>query len=424
MVTGIEKRVMDEIDAWFDNTVDFLRALVRQPSTLGHEAGAQELVFNRLEEIGLAPEKWDLDMAALRQQPTFGPLDLDYTGRPNVTATWRAAAPGGRSVIFNGHLDVVSPEPLANWAPHGPWGADIVGDWMYGRGAGDMKAGVAAMILAVQACKSAGIGLKGDVTLQCVIEEECTGNGTLACILRGPRADAALVPEPHALSATLATVGVIWFRVRTRGVASHALAADAAVNAIEKTYPLIAALRELEAELNAEPRHPHYAALPHPINLNVGIMRSGDWPSTVPSECTLECRLSCQPNGNVAALQERVRTTIAAAARRDAWLCDHLPEVEFFGFHADPSVVDPGSPALRLLADCHQTIVGKALEFHPSTATTDQRFFINNLNMPATSYGPTAENIHAGNERVLIPSIKQTAQVMALYLMRWCVTAQ
>jgi acetylornithine deacetylase len=423
MATHTENRVLAETDARFADTIDFLRSLVRQPSTLGNEQGAQELVFARMKQIGLFAEKWDLDLETLRRHPSFGPLDMSYVNRPNVTAIWPADSSGGRSIIFNGHIDVVSPEPISNWS-YGPWDATVEGDWLYGRGAGDMKAGIAAMLLAVEAVRGAGCRLRGDVIVESVIEEECSGNGALACALRGLRADAAIIPEPHSMQASLATVGVIWFRVRTRGLASHVLAADSAVNAIEKMFTVIACLRELESRLNAEARHPHYRDIAHPINLNIGIIRSGDWPSTVPSECTLECRLSCLPGVSVAQTQARVRDTVAAGAAQDPWLRDNRPEVEFFGFRAEPSVVDPTSPAMQMLADCHAAIVGAPLAFHPGTATTDQRSFINNLGMPATSYGPVGERIHAGDERVAISSIKQTAQVLALYLLRWCGIAE
>lgn len=418
-LTHAEKAVLDQVDRRFDDSVAFLRQLVRQPSTLGNELGVQKVIYQRLQELGLEPAIWDLDLDLLRDHPSFGPLQIDYTARPNVTAILPAAAPGGHSLILNGHIDVVSAEPLANWT-HDPFGAEIDGDWMFGRGAADMKAGVAAMILAVQAVRAAGIGLRGDVTLETVIEEECTGNGTLACALAGLTADAALIPEPHALEASQATVGVIWFRVRTRGRASHVLAAEAAVNAIERMVPVIRALRRLEAELNAEQRHPYYRHHPHPINLNIGTIRSGDWPSTVPSDCSIECRLACQPGMTVDEVHARVRSTIQALTHSDDWFAENPPQVEFFGFRAEPSVVDPSSAAMRMLAACHSSIVGTDLVFRANTATTDQRFFLNNLGIPATSYGPVGQNIHAGEERVLIPSIAQTARVLALYLLRWC----
>jgi acetylornithine deacetylase len=418
-LTDLEKAVLEQANRRFDDTVVFLRQLVQQPSTLGNELGVQKVIFRRLEELGLEPTMWDLDVDLLRDHPSFGPLEIGYTDRPNVTAVLPAAALGGRGLILNGHIDVVSAEPLVNWT-HDPYGAEIEGDWMFGRGAADMKAGVAAMILAVEAVRAAGVGLRGDVTLESVIEEECTGNGTLACALAGLTADAAIVPEPHGLEASQATVGVIWFRVRTRGRASHVLAAESAVNAIEGMFRVIQALRQLEAELNAEERHPYYRQHPHPINLNIGTIRSGDWPSTVPSECAIECRLACQPGTTVDEVHARVRSAVQALTHSDDWFAQNPPLVEFFGFRAEPSVVDPGSAAMRTLAVCHTSVVGTDLAFRANTATTDQRFFLNNLGIPATSYGPVGQNIHAGEERVLIPSILQTARVLALYLLRWC----
>ena len=225
MMDEIERRVLAEIDARFEATIVFLQMLVKEKSVLGNEAGVQALIFARLRELGLSAEQWDLDPTLLAQDPTFGRLEIGYANRPNVTALWPAAVAGGRSVIFNGHVDVVSPEPISAWH-YDPWAAEIVDDWMIGRGAGDMKAGIAAMLLAVESVRAAGVGLRGNVILETVIEEECTGNGALACALRGLTADAAIVPEPHALSACLSTVGVIWFRVHTTGRASHAQSAS------------------------------------------------------------------------------------------------------------------------------------------------------------------------------------------------------
>jgi acetylornithine deacetylase len=392
---------------------------VRQPSTLGNEAGVQELVLARMKSLGLKAEKWDLDVETLRSHPSFGSMNIGYANRPNVTARWPAAAPGGRSLILNGHIDVVSPGALADWA-RDPWEPVIEDDWMYGRGAADMKSGIAAMLLAVEAIRAAGCRLRGDLILETVIEEECTGNGSLACAARGLRADAALLPECSGLRASLATVGVIWFRVRVQGRAGHALATSAAVNAIEKMPPILVALRELEEQLNAEANHPHYANVRHPINLNIGTIRGGEWPSSVPADCSVECRLACLPVVTVEQTEERIRVAVSAAAERDEWLRTCPPTVEFFGFRASPSVVDPTAESMRLLADCHAEVSGAPLLFAPGTATTDQRFFLNELNMPATSYGPKGENIHAANERVFIPSILQTARVAALFCVRWC----
>jgi acetylornithine deacetylase len=421
----IEEAVLAQVNQRFDDTVVFLRDLVRQPSVLGNERGAQDLVYARLTQMGLAPEMWDLDIEKLSAHPLFVDVtsmypDVTYTNRPNVTAVWPASVQGGRSLILNGHIDVVSPEPLAQWT-HAPWDAVIEGDWLYGRGAGDMKSGVAAMLLAVEAVRAAGVQLRGDVIVESVIEEECGGNGTLACCLRGLTADAAVVTEPTgALGTFEGTLGLMWFRVRTHGKSGHPHAAGSAVNAIEKMVPIIAGLHRLEDEMNATLQHPLYRELQHPINLIVGVIQGGDWPSTVPGDCKIECRLAFEPGVSLSAAQTQVRQAVAEAAQADSWLRDNPPVVEFFGIGVEPSVSDRRGPLMRLLKDCHQLVTRAPMALHAFTGATDQRFFINQGKSEAVAYGPAGEGFHSTEERVLIPSVRQTAETLALFILRWC----
>jgi acetylornithine deacetylase len=421
----VEETVLAEVDRRFDDTVEFLRQLVREPSVLGNERGAQDLVFARLAQMGLSPEMWDLDLEQLRAHPLFVDLssmypELTYDGRPNVTAVWPAAASGGRSLILNGHIDVVSPEPLSSWT-HDPWGAAVEGDWLHGRGAADMKSGIAAMLLAVDAVRATGVELRGDLVLQSVIEEECGGNGTLACCLRGMTADAAVVTEPTGrLGAFEAVVGIFWFRVHTTGRAGHPSEAGSAVNAVDKMYVVIEALRQLEGEVNASLQHPLYRELDHPLNLVVGIIQGGDWPSTVPAECKIECRFSFEPGTTMTEAQTRVAQAVAAAAETDPWLRDHPPVVEFFGPRAEPAVTNRLGPVVRLLAECHERVFNEAIGLHSFTGSTDQRFFTNQAGAEAIAYGPSGEGFHGTEERVLLPSVRQTAEALALFVLNWC----
>jgi len=428
-LTRVEEAVLSEVDLRFDDTVEFLRQLVREPSMLGHERGAQDLVFARLTQMGFSPEMWDLDVEHLRKHPLFVDLssmypELTYDNRPNVTAVWPAAASGGRSLILNGHIDVVSPEPVSAWT-HDPWGAAVEGDWLYGRGTADMKSGVAAMLLAVEAIRAAAVELRGDLGLQSVIEEECGGNGTLACCLRGLTADAAVVTEPTGhVGAFEAVVGIFWFRVRTTGRAGHPSEAGSAVNAIDKMYVVIEGLRQLEEEVNATLQHPLYRELDHPLNLVVGIIRGGDWPSTVPADCMIECRMSFEPGVTMSEAEGRVAEAVAAAAENDPWLRDSPPVVEFFGGQAEPAVANRDGPLVRLLDRCHQKVYGAPLGLHSFTGSTDQRFFTNQVGGEAIAYGPSGEGFHGTEERVLLPSVRQTAEVLALCIMDWCGVAR
>src|SRR6202022_1185836 len=170
----------------------------------------------------------------------------------------RADPADGHSLILNGHIDVVSPEPASLWSSP-PFSPRRDGEWLYGRGAGDMKAGLAAIVGAVRALQRLGLAPGAPVELQSVVEEECTGNGALACVLAGSIADAAIVTEPTGGAVWTSQVGVLWFQVRVIGRPAHAGEAPSGHNAIEATFAVIQALRALEAELNTH-RPPPYDA--------------------------------------------------------------------------------------------------------------------------------------------------------------------
>lgn len=415
----IKQRVLQEVEKAWPEQVAHLQALVREPSTLGNEAGVQRLMQATFRGLGLEVTSFEPDIGSISHLPGYSPVEWSYRGRPNVVGVWRASEKGGRSLVLNGHVDVVSPEPIAHWS-HDPWGAEIVGDRLYGRGSSDMKAGVGAMCFAVRAIQAAGVRLKGDVILQSVIEEECTGNGTLACLARGFRGDGCLVTEPSWGRTVSAQVGVLWGRVKTRGVAAHVMGANQAVNAIEKMYVLIQGMRELEALLNSQ-KHPAFKDLPWPINFNPGIIRSGDWPSTVPSECELEFRMGFYPGMSAEEAKAMVREQLMSAAAKDPWLRENPPEVSFFGFHAEGDVVDPAeSPVIRTLEAVHREVVGRSIPSQPITATTDARFFVLYYGIPATCYGASGAGAHGIDEYVELPTVLESTKVTAAFILDWC----
>ena len=414
----IEKQIAERIDQFADDILDFTCRLVAEPSTLENEAAVMAVMESELNKLSFDPYRVAIDPVKLSKHPGFAPVPWSYEGRYNVAAKREASAEGGRSVIFNGHLDVVSAEPLGLWEtdPFNPVERD---GWLYGRGAGDMKSGVAAMTYAVHAVEKVGFGFKAPVTIEAVIEEECGGNGALACVAAGHDVEAVLIPEPMSHAILTAQLGVLWFKVSLSGVPRHVQEAQAGVNAIEKCIPLIGALRTLEAEMNQDV-HPVYADIEHPINLNVGIIKGGDWPSTVPAAAEFHCRLSFFPGESYEQTCGRIIDTIAGATRQDPWLVDNQPQVEFYGFRSEGHVADRNQPAFNTLNDCHREMFGRDAEDSISTATTDVRAYHHYASAQATCYGPVAENIHAANERVKIESVIQTAKVYALFLARWC----
>ncbi len=392
--------------------------LVAKPSTLGNEAGVLREMEKELDQLDFNPTKIPIDPAALKDHPGFAPVPWNYENRYNVIGTRPANTDGGKSALFNGHLDVVSPEPLERWTrdPFDPLEMD---GWLYGRGAGDMKAGVAAMTYAVRAVDTAGFGLAAPVTIEGVIEEECSGNGALACLAAGLDAEAVLIPEPFGPTILTAQIGVAWFKVTLTGVPKHVLDTHGGVNAIEKCFPLIAALRRLEATLNRS-EHPAFKGIENPANLNIGIIKSGDWPSTVPAKAEFHCRMGFFPETPYEDIRRDIVRAVSEAAAEDPWLASHPPAVEFYGFRSEGHSLDPGMQAFRQLDGCHRSLTGSPAENFISTATTDLRAFVQFGRGQATCFGPVAENIHAENERVWIDSIVHTARVYALFLARWC----
>ena len=249
------------------------------------------------------------------------------------------ARPTGRSLILNGHIDVVPEGPHEMWARH-PFDAAVKDGWMYGRGAGDMKAGIILNLYALRALRALGYQPAADVYQQSVVEEECTGNGALACLQRGYRADAALIPEPSSGALTIAQVGVMWFQVKVTGHPVHVYKADAGSNAIESAFRLIQQLRELEKKWNEKKAHdPHFHTHHHPVNFNVGKIAGGDWASSVPSWCTFDMRVGVLPTQNLKECRQEVEDVVRRAAANDPFLGNNPPTVSWEGFQAEPFVL-------------------------------------------------------------------------------------
>jgi acetylornithine deacetylase len=398
---------------------ELLCELVAAPTLLGDEAPGQAIMRRAFTGLGLEPFDVPLDPATLATHPGAAPFSWDVSGKANVLATWEPAGPAdGRSLIVCGHIDVVSPEPAALWSG-APFSARREGDWIVGRGAGDMKSGLAAIVGAVRGLRRLGLAPRGRVQLQSVVEEECTGNGALACVLAGHTADAAILTEPTRGAVWNAQVGVLWFQVRVVGAPAHAGDAPEGANAIEASMAVIEALRGLEAELNVV-KPPLYAAYPHPINLNVGMIRGGDWPSTVAGECVTHFRLALYPGERVADLKERVERTVAGVADSRPALGSYRIEVLYEGFACEGYELDPAAPLVTGLLDACERATGRRPPLFASTATTDARSFQLYGDTPAVCFGPLAEREHGVDERVHMPSVTETAQAIALFIRDWC----
>ena len=406
------------VDEGFDEQVEFLAELTRLPSLRGQEAPAQDVMARALRARGLTVDRWKVDVADIAHLPGFSQVAVSYEDAWNVVGAHRSAQGAGRSLILNGHIDVVPTGPLDMWREP-PFAPKVIDGWMYGRGAGDMKAGLAANLFAFDALRRCGWRPAADVYVQSVIEEECTGNGALACLQRGYRADAAIITEPSGGGLMAAQVGVMWFQVEVRGKPAHVAYAGTGANAIEACFPLIAALHRLEHRWN-DAGHAAFAGHEHPINFVVSKIAGGDWTSSVPAWCTFDMRVGLYPGMALATVRAEVERTIAEAAAQDAFLARNPPRVVYHGFQAEGYVLPQGSDAQHLLERCHAEVTGELLGQYASTATTDARFYGLYADIPALVYGPTAESIHGFDERVELESMRRVTRTLALFMADWC----
>ena len=426
----IPERLRAAIAENFAAQTSFLADIVRFPSLRGNEAPLQHYLARQMAGRGWRVDRFSLADVPLAGHPKASPMvDVDPAGSIQVVGTLRArdGAPSermihgrGRSLIMQGHIDVVPEGPSAMWS-HPPYAAHIQDGWLYGRGAHDMKSGVSAMFFAMDALKAAGLRPCADIHVQTVTEEESTGNGALATLLRGYRADAALIPEPTGGTITRAHTGTLWFRLRVAGVPVHVAVAQTGSNAIMSAYQLIQALYAHTAEANkAAAQHPWYKGIEAPIKFNPGIIRGGDWASSTPAWCEVDCRIGLLPGQDVAEVQKAVEAAVAAAARADHFMANNPPELTWHGFLADGYVLEPGSEAEAVLAAAHGSAFGGEMPARITTAVNDTRFYGLYFGIPGLCYGPKGEGAHAFDERTHLEHLKTTTLAMATFIADWC----
>ena len=416
------------LDRLMPRMTEMLAAFVAARSPSGAEQPAAAFLERTFEGLGLDAERIVLDSSLLRGLPLFScPCDPD-NGRYNLLARHLPrAATRGRSVLFNGHIDVVPTGPEALWTrpPYEPW---IEDGWLHGRGSGDMKGGFVCALMAYAALRELGWQPAGIVGFNAVLDEENTGNGTLATVhaLRNAMAkaklsdfDAVIIPEPFGETLMRAQVGVCWLFITITGKPAHVAYMSEGVNPIEAAVAVMADLKALEAEWNAPAlRHPLFRDVSHPINFNLGRIEGGEWNSSVPCTCTMGIRFGFFPGVSAEAatrvVSERIRAT---AARVNAALS---VEISARGHFSPGCEYDLEAPAMRALARAHETITGAPPEHLACTATTDGRHFALMTDLPVTVYGPVARNIHGIDEAVSLASMRRVAATLAQFIVDWC----
>jgi acetylornithine deacetylase len=404
--------------------LEFLEQLISQDTTnelhgvYGKERNAQTLIIEKFRQLGLDVDVFEPDNQLLER---FKEADRghDYTDRPNVVGVWKGTG-GGKSLILNGHIDTMPFDHLDEWLTHPlkPLRAD---GKLYGRGSCDMKAGVAAMITAVESLITSGVKLKGDVILQSVVDEEGGGNGTLACIERGYRADAAIVTEPTLLEIMPAHMGWLFYRVEFKGKALHSAMKWRGVNAIEKAVKFMEALRQLEHEWAIVKRH-HF--LPAPT-INIGTIHGGMAGSVVPDQCVLEFGLHYQPtDADEEKLGSKVEAEIMETLQRviasDAWLSEHPPIIEKYQ-EGSGYELPANHPLIESFASCFENVFERKPVIRGCEYGSDARLLANYGDIPTIVFGAgSIEQAHGINEFVDIKQYLDSIRILSDFIAHWC----
>ncbi len=396
-----------------------LQILVQENSTRGRESSAQAIIIEKCRQLGLKLDIWEIGGSELKSHPAYCCDRESFEGNPNVVAVLKGAG-DGKSIILNGHIDVVPVGAELSWTQD-PFSGHIECGKLYGRGATDMKGGTAALLMAMESIIASGIKLKGDVIFQSVIEEESGGAGTLAAVLRGYHADGAIIPEPTNLKIFPKQQGSIWFRITIKGKAAHGGTRYEGVSAIEKSLIVIQRLQQLEKDRNARISDPLFEKIPIPIPINIGRISSGEWPSSVPDTAVIEGRMGVSPEETISQAQEEMEKCLQELNIQDEWFLGNPLQIEWFGGRWIPGSLDSNHPLMKELIKSFREIKGNAPIIEASPWGTDGGILSNVGDTPVVVFGPgITETAHDANEHIILEDMFIASEIIALTLLKWC----
>lgn len=395
-----------------------LQELIAVPSVTGSaaESELQHQLAGRLEWLGLETDLWSMDLPALRAHPDFPGTEAPRDEAWGLVGTTPDGG-DGPTLVLQGHVDVVPPGDRTAWDGD-PFVPRVTGDVVHGRGACDMKAGIAAHLAALGAIRAAGIRLRGRVAAHFVVGEEDGGLGAFGTLQRGHRGDACVIAEPTAGTLITANAGALTFRVTVPGRAAHASSRERGVSAIDAYLPLHRALARLETARNADP-HPLLAEYPIPYALSVGTVRSGDWASSVPDLLVAEGRLGVRLDEDPADARRALEECVAEACAADPWLRAHPPAVTWPGGQFAPGRLPDGHALPGVLRGAwSDTAGGPALRERGATYGSDLRLYTA-AGIPTLQFGPGDIQVaHSAGERVSIRETVAVARALVVGVLR------
>jgi acetylornithine deacetylase len=411
----VERKVLKEIDE--DTIVKTTNELIQIPSVTGDESNAQRHISKLMRDIGLQTDVWEIDISEIRKHPDFS---MGVDRKEGLGVVGRLSRGRGCSLILNGHIDVVSPGDESNWT-HPPWMGTRVSGMLYGRGSVDMKGGLSCALHAVKAVIDSGVNFRGDVFVESVVGEEDGGIGALATVLRGYKTDGAVIMEPTELKVAPAQAGSHCFKITVKGRSAHACVREEGVSALEKFMPIYQALITLERSRNSSVDDPLYSRYQLPIPLNLGVVKCGNWPSSVPEELVLEGRYGIGVDEDVASAHLAFEKAVADATASDDWLLSHPPLVEWRGGQFNPARTPTEHHLTTTVAGAYRDVAGVTPIYEGVTYGSDMRHLVNVGKIPTILFGPGDVRLcHRPDEHVPIRDLVIATRTLALTILRFC----
>lgn len=413
-LTRAETAALDAVDR--EGLVNTLIELIAIPSVSGSDAESevQHRYADALRQHRLDVDLWSIDLDEVVSHPAFPGWEVPRREAWGVVGYWGGDGP---TFILNGHSDVVPPGDLAQWS-RPPFEPHADSERVHGRGACDMKAGLACNLYAVAAIRAAGLRPEVRIAVHSVVGEEDGGLGTFATLLRGHRGNAAVITEPTGLAVVPANAGALTFRLLVPGRAAHASVRRAGVSAVEKFWPLWDALTALEQQRNPD-TDPLMEHLELPYPLSIGTLRSGDWPSSVPDLLVAEGRLGVRLGEPVEDARGALEAAVAQACSTDPWLAEHPATVEWYGGQFASGRLPAGHPLLSSVVDAHRSVRGSTPPVHGAPYGSDLRLLAA-AGIPCVQYGPgDVQSAHAADEHVRVGDLVTATEVLIVTILRF-----
>ncbi|WLR43321.1 peptidase [Bacillus carboniphilus] len=415
----IKNKITRLIDQQRKGYIELLQKVIREKSVMGYEDSAQAIILEKCRELNLTIDLWEPEINKLKMYPDFFSTRTSFLNSYNLVAVKKGTG-GGRSIILNGHIDVVPEGELDQWSED-PYTGVIKDGKVYGRGSTDMKGGNIALLAAIEAVTEMNIPLKGDIIFQSVIDEECGGAGTLAAVERGYQADGAIIPEPTDMKCFIKQQGSMWYRLEVDGKSAHGGTRYQGISAIEKMMFVLEEIKKLEIYRNNQITDPLYKNTPIPVPINVGMIKGGNWPSSVPDAIQIEGRCGIAPHETKEQVQGQFQQWMDQLGEKDSWFKEHPAKLEWFGASWLPNQLSDSHPLFTTLERAHTETLNKELVVEASPWGTDGGMLAHVGNVPTIVFGPgKTELAHFPNEYIEIDKVFEVAKVIAHFLIDWC----